>query len=110
MIRGEALYRLQDLDDELDAGQQRVAEIQADLGETEELRQAQANVQETARSSKRGEVKKQPAPPKRRDGLVVSAHQGQMDAPAVDDDPIQDAGAARGVGQPGGVDDGQRQR
>jgi len=69
MIRGEALYRLQDLDDELDAGQQRVAETQADLGETEDLRQArqaQADAQETARSSKRGEVKKQPTLPKRR--------------------------------------------
>jgi len=57
MIRGEALYRLQYLDDELDAGQQQVAEIQADLGETEELRQArqaQANAQET---HKQGTIK-----------------------------------------------------
>jgi predicted nucleic acid-binding Zn-ribbon protein len=50
MTRGEPLYQLQHLDQELDQGRQRVAEIHANLGETEGLRQArraQADAQET---------------------------------------------------------------
>jgi predicted nucleic acid-binding Zn-ribbon protein len=50
MTRGETLYQLQDMDLELDQGRHREAEIQADLGETEELRQARRardEVQET---------------------------------------------------------------
>lgn len=50
MTHGETLYQLQDIDLELDQGRRRVAEIRADLGETEALRQArreQAEVQET---------------------------------------------------------------
>jgi len=40
MTRGEPLYRLQNLDQELETGQRRVAAIQAELGETEPLLQA----------------------------------------------------------------------
>lgn len=40
MTRGESLYQLQELDLELEAGQRRVSEIRASLGETEALRQA----------------------------------------------------------------------
>lgn len=50
MMRGKALYQLQDIDQELDQGRRREAEIHAHLGETEELRQArraQADAQET---------------------------------------------------------------
>jgi predicted nucleic acid-binding Zn-ribbon protein len=39
MIRGESLYRLQNLDHQLEQGQQRVSQIQAGMGETEALRQ-----------------------------------------------------------------------
>ena len=49
MIRGETLYQLQDIDQELDQGRRRVDEIHANLGKTEELRQArraQAEAQE----------------------------------------------------------------
>ena len=40
MTRGEPLFQLQNLDQELENGQRRVSEIQASLGETETLRQA----------------------------------------------------------------------
>lgn len=40
MKTGESLYRLQNLDLELDEGQRRVSEIQANLGESEALHQA----------------------------------------------------------------------
>ena len=40
MKRGETLYRLQNLDLELDEGQRRLSEIQANLGESGALRQA----------------------------------------------------------------------
>lgn len=40
MTRGEPLYQLQSLDLELENGRRRVAEIQADLGPSEPLRQA----------------------------------------------------------------------
>ena len=40
MIRGEPLYELQELDQTLENGQRRLAEIRALLGETEVLRQA----------------------------------------------------------------------
>lgn len=40
MTRGEPLYRLQNLDEELENGQRRLTEIKASLGETEALRQA----------------------------------------------------------------------
>jgi predicted nucleic acid-binding Zn-ribbon protein len=39
MTRGESLYRLQNLDLELETGQRHVSEIQASLGESEALRQ-----------------------------------------------------------------------
>jgi predicted nucleic acid-binding Zn-ribbon protein len=39
MIRGESLHRLQNLDYEIEQGQQRVSQIQASIGETEALRQ-----------------------------------------------------------------------
>jgi predicted nucleic acid-binding Zn-ribbon protein len=39
MIQGELLYRLQNLDTELENGQRRVSEIRASLGQTEALRQ-----------------------------------------------------------------------
>ncbi len=50
MIRGERLYQLQDIDQELDQGRRQVSEIHATLGETEDLRQArraQVDAQET---------------------------------------------------------------
>ncbi len=50
MIRGEALYQLQHIDQEFDQARRRVDEIQANLGETEELhqaRRAQVEAQET---------------------------------------------------------------
>jgi predicted nucleic acid-binding Zn-ribbon protein len=40
MIRGERLYELQNLDEELEHGQRRISEIGASLGETEALLQA----------------------------------------------------------------------
>ena len=40
MARGERLYSLQNLDQELELGQRRISEVKAMLGETEALRQA----------------------------------------------------------------------
>jgi len=53
MTRGESLYRLQNLEQELENGQRRVSEIQASLGETEALlraRQALASAEEEDRN------------------------------------------------------------
>jgi predicted nucleic acid-binding Zn-ribbon protein len=44
MSQGQSIYRLQNLDQELERGQRRIAEIQVSFGETESLRQARAVV------------------------------------------------------------------